>query len=58
MKGIAMDQERIKGTGKQVSRAITEAVGKVTGDTKTPAEVTAEKAERRCRCQRRGARHA
>lgn len=39
-----MDQDRIKGTGKQVSGAITAPVGKVTGDTKTPADGTAEKA--------------
>ena len=39
-----MDEDRLKGMGKQVSGSIKEAVGKVTGDTKTQAEGTAEKA--------------
>ena len=39
-----MDEDRLKGIGKQVSGSIKEAVGKVTGDTKTQAEGTAEKA--------------
>ena len=40
----AMDENRVKGTGKQISGSIKEGVGKVTGDTKTQAEGTAEKA--------------
>ena len=39
-----MDEDRLKGMGKQVSGSIKEAVGKVTGDTKTQAEGAAEKA--------------
>jgi len=38
-----MDQDRLKGVGKQVSGSIKEAVGKVTGDTKVEAEGAAEK---------------
>lgn len=38
-----MDSDRVKGTGKQVSGSLKEAVGKVTGDTKTEAEGAAEK---------------
>jgi uncharacterized protein YjbJ (UPF0337 family) len=39
-----MDKDRIEGTAHQVKGAIKEAVGKVTGDTKTQAEGAAEKA--------------
>ncbi len=38
-----MDKNRIKGVGKQVSGSIKEAVGKITGDTKTEAEGAAQK---------------
>lgn len=38
-----MDNDRVKGIGKQVSGSIKEAVGKVTGDGKTEAEGAAEK---------------
>lgn len=38
-----MDEDRLKGVGKQVTGSIKEAVGKVTGDTKTQAEGAAEK---------------
>ena len=38
-----MDEDRLKGTGKQVSGSIKEALGKVTGDTKTQAYGAAEK---------------
>lgn len=38
-----MDEDRLKGVGKQVSGSIKEAVGKITGDAKTQAEGTAEK---------------
>ena len=38
-----MDENRLKGTGKQVSGSIKEALGKVTGDTKTQADGAAEK---------------
>ncbi len=39
-----MEKDRAKGIGKQISGSIKEAVGKITGDTKTEAEGTAEKA--------------
>ena len=39
-----MDEDRLKGTGKQISGSLKEAVGKVTGDTDTQAEGAAEKA--------------
>ena len=38
-----MDKDRVDGVGKQVSGAIKAAVGKLTGDSKTEAEGTAEK---------------
>jgi uncharacterized protein YjbJ (UPF0337 family) len=38
-----MDKDRAAGVGHQVKGAIKEGVGKVTGDTKTQAEGTAEK---------------
>jgi uncharacterized protein YjbJ (UPF0337 family) len=39
-----VDQNRVEGIGHQIKGSIKEAVGKVTGDTKTQAEGTAEKA--------------
>jgi uncharacterized protein YjbJ (UPF0337 family) len=39
-----MDKDRVEGIGHQVKGAVKEAVGKVTGDTKTEAEGAAEKA--------------
>ena len=39
-----MDKDRIAGSAKQVKGSIKEAIGKVTGDTKTQAEGAAEKA--------------
>ncbi len=39
-----MDKDRIEGAAKQVKGTIKEAVGKVTGDTKTEAEGKADKA--------------
>ena len=39
-----MDKDRIKGTAHQAKGAVKETIGKVTGDTKTEAEGTAEKA--------------
>jgi uncharacterized protein YjbJ (UPF0337 family) len=39
-----MDKDRIEGAAKQVKGSIKEAVGKVTGDSKTQAEGVAEKA--------------
>lgn len=39
-----MDKDRAKGLGKKVSGSIKEALGKITGDTKTQAEGVAEKA--------------
>ncbi len=38
-----MDKDRIDGAAKQVKGTIKEAVGKMTGDTKTQAEGVAEK---------------
>lgn len=40
-----MDKDRIVGAAKQAKGSIKEAVGKLTGDTKTQAEGAAEKAE-------------
>ena len=40
-----MDKDRIEGAAKQVKGSIKEAVGHVTGDTKTEAEGKADKAE-------------
>ena len=39
-----MDKVRIAGSAKQVKGSVKEAIGKVTGDTKTQAEGAAEKA--------------
>ena len=38
-----MDEDRLKGVGKQVTGSIKEAIGKLTGDTKTQAEGAVEK---------------
>ncbi len=38
-----MDEDRLKGVAKQVTGSIKEAIGKLTGDTKTQAEGLAEK---------------
>jgi len=43
-KGCAMDKDRVEGLGKKVSGSIKEAIGKITGDTKTQAKGVAEKA--------------
>ena len=40
-----MDKDRIEGTGKQAKGAVKDAVGKLTGDSKTRAEGKADKAE-------------
>src|SRR5471030_1399344 len=39
----AMDKDRVEGAVHQAKGAVKEAIGKVTGDTKTEAEGTAEK---------------
>jgi uncharacterized protein YjbJ (UPF0337 family) len=39
-----MDKDRIEGMGHEAKGAVKEAFGKVTGDNKTEAEGTAEKA--------------
>jgi uncharacterized protein YjbJ (UPF0337 family) len=39
-----MDKDRIKGTTKQTKGSIKEAVGKITGDTRTNREGALEKA--------------
>jgi uncharacterized protein YjbJ (UPF0337 family) len=39
-----MDKDRAEGAARQVKGAVKEAVGKVTGDSKTEAEGAAEKA--------------
>jgi len=38
-----MDDDRIAGAAKQVKGSVKEAIGKITGDSKTQAEGTAEK---------------
>ena len=38
-----MDKDRVEGVGKKITGSIKEAAGKVTGDTKTQAEGSAEK---------------
>jgi uncharacterized protein YjbJ (UPF0337 family) len=38
-----MDKDRIAGSAKQAKGSVKEAIGKVTGDSKTQAEGTAEK---------------
>ena len=40
-----MDSDRIAGSAKQVKGSIKEAIGKLTGNTKTQAEGAAEKVE-------------
>lgn len=40
-----MDNDRIAGAAKQVKGSVKEAIGKITGDTKTQVEGAAEKAE-------------
>ena len=37
-----MDKDRVAGTAKQVKGSVKEAIGKVTGDTKTQAEGATE----------------
>ncbi len=39
-----MDKDRVEGAGHQAKGTVKEAVGKMTGDKKTEAEGTAEKA--------------
>jgi uncharacterized protein YjbJ (UPF0337 family) len=39
-----MDKDRIQGAAKQTKGSVKEAIGKVTGDTKTEVEGAAEKA--------------
>ena len=39
-----MDEDRVAGAAKRVKGSIKEAIGKLTGDTKTQAEGAAEKA--------------
>jgi uncharacterized protein YjbJ (UPF0337 family) len=38
-----MDKDRIEGAAKQLKGSVKEAIGKLTGDTKTQAEGMAEK---------------
>jgi uncharacterized protein YjbJ (UPF0337 family) len=40
-----MNNDRVAGTAKQAEGAVKEAIGKITGDTKTQTEGAAEKAE-------------
>lgn len=53
-----MDKDRIEGAAKQVKGTIKEAVGKVTGDTKTQAEGIAEKAAGKVQSSVGGAKDA
>lgn len=39
-----MDKDRIKGAATQVKGSVKEAIGKITGDSKTQAEGAADKA--------------
>lgn len=39
-----MDKNKVEDVGQEVSGSIKEAIGKITGDTKTQAEGAAEKA--------------
>lgn len=39
-----MNDDHVKGAGKKITGSLKEAIGKVTGDKKTQAEGTAEKA--------------
>lgn len=38
-----MDKDRVAGSAKKIKGSVKEAIGKVTGDSKTQAEGTAEK---------------
>jgi uncharacterized protein YjbJ (UPF0337 family) len=53
-----MDKDRIEGAARQAKGAIKEAVGKVTGDSKTQAEGVAEKAAGRVQNSVGGAKDA
>lgn len=53
-----MDKDRIDGAAKQVKGSIKEAVGKVTGDSKTQAEGVAEKAAGKVQSSVGGAKDA
>jgi uncharacterized protein YjbJ (UPF0337 family) len=58
LKEFAMDKDRIDGAAKQVKGSIKEAVGKVTGDSKTQAEGVAEKAAGKVQSNVGGAKDA
>lgn len=53
-----MDKDRIDGAAKQVKGTIKEAIGKVTGDTKTQAEGVGEKAAGKVQSSVGGAKDA
>jgi uncharacterized protein YjbJ (UPF0337 family) len=53
-----MDKDRIEGAAHQVKGAVKEAVGKVTGDTKTEAEGATEKAAGKVQNAVGGVKHA
>ncbi|MDE8347725.1 MAG: CsbD family protein [Acidocella sp.] len=53
-----MDKDRIDGAAKQVKGTIKEAIGKVTGDTKTEAEGVGEKATGKVQSSVGGAKDA
>jgi uncharacterized protein YjbJ (UPF0337 family) len=53
-----MDSDRIEGSAKQAKGAIKEAVGKMTGDTKTQAEGKADKVEGKIQSTIGGAKDA
>jgi uncharacterized protein YjbJ (UPF0337 family) len=53
-----MDKDRIDGAARQVKGSIKEAVGKVTGDSKTQAEGIAEKAAGKLQNSMGGAKDA
>ena len=53
-----MDDDKPAGTAKQVKGSLKEAIGKVTGDTKTQAEGAAEKAAGKAQNTAGGAKDA
>ena len=53
-----MDKDRLAGAAEQAKGSLKEAIGKVTGDTKTQAEGAAEKAAGEARNTAGGAKNA
>jgi uncharacterized protein YjbJ (UPF0337 family) len=53
-----MDRDRVAGATKQMKGSVKEAIGKITGDTKTQAEGRAEKTAGKVQNAARGAKDA